>query len=450
MGEQRLRVLRVYHAGRDRSHRARERALAAAGVDVVLVVPSQWPESGAEPTLSSEPFEVVPLPVSRAGDVNRHRYADPAALAAVIRRVDPDLVDLHEEPFSAVTHQILAALPAGTPVVGYTAQNLDKRYPPPFTGWERQAFGRLSAIAPCSRQAASVIRGRGYAGLVEVLPLGHDPAVFSPGDQKHTDEVFQLALAGRLVPEKGVADAVEVLAEVRRNREARLVVVGSGPEAARLPELATQWGVAGHVDLLPWAEESALAGIYRDSHVVVVPSQATSRWVEQFGRGVVEAQASGARRRRVCQRDHPRGGGRRCLAVGGGRPGRPGPRRRAARPGPGRVGGVAAARDRRRSGQAVGCRRGPAGRSLRPCRRGLSGAARLGPARRPGRRLAPSSARRRRRATASSGRSPYRCCVTSRGSAGRSARSPTSPAADPPRVAHWWGYSTTHGPLVGL
>ena len=48
----------------------------------------------------------------------------------------------------------------------------------------------------------------------------------------------QLALAGRLVPEKGVADAVEVLAEVRRHRNARLVVVGSGPEAARIPELA--------------------------------------------------------------------------------------------------------------------------------------------------------------------------------------------------------------------
>lgn len=294
MGEQRLRVLRIYHAGRDRSHRARERALVAAGVDVVLVVPSSWPESGSESTLSDEPFEVVSLPVSRAGDVNRHRYADPAALVAVIRRVAPDLVDLHEEPFSAVTHQVLAALPVGTPAVGYTAQNLDKRYPPPYTSWERQAFGRLSAIAPCSRQAASVVRGRGYAGLIEVLPLGHDPGVFSPGHQQHADELFRLALAGRLVPEKGVADAVEVLAEVRRHRDARLVVVGSGPEAARIPELASKWGVTGHVDLLPWADESSLAEIYRGSHVVVVPSQATSRWVEQFGRGVVEAQACGA------------------------------------------------------------------------------------------------------------------------------------------------------------
>jgi glycosyltransferase involved in cell wall biosynthesis len=289
-----MRVLRIYHAGRDRSHRARERAMVAAGLDVVLAVPTQWPESGAEPALSAEPFEVVELAVTRPGDVNRHRYADPAALAALIRRVEPDLVDIHEEPFSAITHQLVSALPAGVPAVGYTAQNLDKRYPPPFPAWERRAYARLSALQPCSRQAASVARGRGFAGLVEVMPLGHDPTIFAPGQQQFGDAVFQLALAGRLVPEKGVADAVEVLAEVRRHRNARLIVVGSGPEAARIPELATRSGVTGQVDLLPWADERELAGIYRGSHVVLVPSRATSRWVEQFGRGVVEAQACGA------------------------------------------------------------------------------------------------------------------------------------------------------------
>jgi glycosyltransferase involved in cell wall biosynthesis len=292
--DQATRVLRIYHAGRHRSHRARERALVAAGLDVVLVVPTQWPEAGSEPALTDEPFEIVELPVVRAGDVNRHRYADPAAIAAVVRRVQPDLVDLHEEPFSALTHQVLGALPAGLPTVGYTAQNLDKRYPPPFTSWERDAFGRLTALLPCSRQAASVARGRGFSGRIEVLPLGHDPAVFGPGEQQHSDDVFRLALAGRLVPEKGVADAVQVLAEVRRHRDARLVVVGTGPESARIPELASQWGVTGQVDLLPWVDEAALAEVYRDSHVVLIPSRATSRWVEQFGRGVVEAQACGA------------------------------------------------------------------------------------------------------------------------------------------------------------
>ena len=35
-------------------------------------------------------------------------------------------------------------------------------------------------------------------------------------------------------------------------------------------------------------------GLYRQMHVVLVPSLATQTWVEQFGRVIVEAQASGA------------------------------------------------------------------------------------------------------------------------------------------------------------
>jgi glycosyltransferase involved in cell wall biosynthesis len=289
-----MRVLRIYHGGRDASHRARERALVEAGIEVILIVPSNWPEPGSETVLSDEPFRVVELPVVRAGDVNRHRYIDRRSLADAIRRAAPDVVDIHEEPVSSAMHQILAVVSETTTVVGYTAQNLDKRYPPPFNRWQRDAFARLAALYPCSRQAASVARRRGYKGFIEVLPLGHDAAVFPAGEQRHDDNVFQLALAGRMVPEKGVMDAIEVLAAVRRHRNARLVIVGEGPETTRIPEMASRLGVVGHVELRPWADQHALASLYRSSHVVLMPSRATSRWVEQFGRGIVESQASGA------------------------------------------------------------------------------------------------------------------------------------------------------------
>ena len=40
-----------------------------------------------------------------------------------------------------------------------------------------------------------------------------------------------LLLVGRLVPEKGVRDAVRVLADVRARCPAQLMIVGTGPEA---------------------------------------------------------------------------------------------------------------------------------------------------------------------------------------------------------------------------
>jgi glycosyltransferase involved in cell wall biosynthesis len=289
-----MNIVRVYHAGRSQAHRAREQALATAGIDITLVVPSQWPEGGAEPTLSHEDFTIVELPVRRLGDVNRHIYVDSGSLSRVLHDVAPDILDIHEEPFSVAARQWLAATPRGLPLVMYTAQNVDKRYPPPFAQYERAAYRRVDALYPCSAQAASVARGKGFSGLTDVLPLGYDDTLFSPGDQSFDDDEIVLGLFGRLVSEKGVADAVEILARMNRVRPARLVVVGRGPEEVAARARAEALGFSDRLELLSWQPASELADIYRRTHVVLVPSRPTATWVEQFGRVIVEAQASGA------------------------------------------------------------------------------------------------------------------------------------------------------------
>lgn len=288
-----MRVLRVYHGGRNATHRARERALVVAGVDLTLVVPVAWPEAVAPPGLRDE-FPIVELRIVRSGDVNRHAYVSSRALRLLIDDIQPDVLDLHEEPFSVASRQWLAKAPAEIPVVMYTAQNIDKRLPPPFAQYERAAYRRTTALYPCSSQAASVARGKGFSGTIEVLPLGFDEAAFTPGTQSLDDDEIVLALFGRLVSEKGVTDAVRILAAVHAARPARLVIVGSGPEEHTARTLAAALGVDDHLELLPWQSTADLAAAYRGAHVVLVPSSPTATWVEQFGRVIVEAQASGA------------------------------------------------------------------------------------------------------------------------------------------------------------
>jgi glycosyltransferase involved in cell wall biosynthesis len=289
-----MRVLRFYHAGRDPAHRLRERALAATGIEVTLVVPRAWPGMEA-PLRREESVEIIELPVERPGDVNRHCYAVPAAqLSELIQAARPDVVDLHEEPVSRVAAQLLPLIPRHVPATLYTAQNLDKRFPPPFARRERRALARAAALYPCSRQAASVVRGKGFVGAVEVLPLGYDDALFYPGDQDVATGQLELLLVGRLVPEKGVRDAVELLALLGRTRDARLTLVGEGPEEHAAVTLARSLGVVDRLQILPWTGAEGLATAYRQAHVVLIPSRTTPRWVEQFGRVIVEAHASGA------------------------------------------------------------------------------------------------------------------------------------------------------------
>lgn len=283
----RLRVLRVYHAAQVDA--ARDQALLRADIDLTLVTPDRWP--GRLESLAG--VHVVTLPVRRAGDVNRHVYAHASDLRQVLDEVHPDVLDLHEEPVSLATRQWLRAA-SHVPVVMYTAQNIDKRWPPPFARYERAALRRTAAFYPCSRQAASVIRGKGYEGAISVLRLGVDRSLHFPGEQALPAQPLVLGTVGRLVPEKGVQDAVRVLAAVAAAGEARLVVVGVGPEAEPARRLAGALGVADLCQWVPWLDQASLARVYRDMHVVLVPSSSSSRWVEQFGRVIVEAQANGA------------------------------------------------------------------------------------------------------------------------------------------------------------
>jgi glycosyltransferase involved in cell wall biosynthesis len=287
-----MRILRVYHAGRDSVQRAREQALIAAGAEVTLVVPDVWDKPDANVAARREGLRLVELPVRRSGDVNRHRYHR-SAIQRLLDEIDPHVLDLHEEAYSAAAHQWLSAASTDLPVVMYAAQNIDKRYPPPFCCYERRSYERVSGFYPCSRQAAAVARGKGFRGAIEVLPLGYDDDIFWPGTLGAPTDEIVLLLAGRLIPEKGITDAIRTLARVQQGSAARLVVCGAGPEEPRARELAASLGVAAHVDFQGWQSSAALAVAYREAHVVLVPSWPSSV-AEQFGRVIVEAQASGA------------------------------------------------------------------------------------------------------------------------------------------------------------
>jgi glycosyltransferase involved in cell wall biosynthesis len=288
-----LRVLRIAYEGRDHETRGRERQLAAAGVELTLVVPSEWPDPKAEKVLSPEPFRIIELEVRKPGNENRHHQRNRDDPRRVIAEVQPDLLDIYSEPYSVSAREWLRAA-GDLPVVMYSAQNVDKRYPPPYCEYEHAAHRRVAAFYPCARQVASVLRGKGFDGLITVLPLGYDDAIFTPGSQSLDSEEIILLLVGRLVPEKGALDAVRTLARINAQRPARLVISGQGPDVKPARAFAASLGLSKRVEFKAWQTGPELAADYRASHFVLVPSRPTFRWVEQFGRVIDEAQASGA------------------------------------------------------------------------------------------------------------------------------------------------------------
>jgi len=220
----------------------------------------------------------------------------PLALWRLLRSERYDLIDVHEEPYSLAAAEIavLRTLAGGQqPLIFYTAQNLNKRYPLPFRLIERIAMRKAAAIYPCSEGAARVIREKGYAGRVQVLPLGVDTGRFKATGARvngHAERRFRVGYVGRLVRHKGVD---RLLAAGAARQTWSIDVAGAGDQELALRAQAERLRMADRVTFHGGVPHEALADLYRRFHALAIPSIPTPGVSEQFCRVAIEAMACG-------------------------------------------------------------------------------------------------------------------------------------------------------------
>ncbi len=287
-----LRVLRISKSGVVTAWRERERQLRLLGADLTLVAAARWEEGGSPVDLVPEGDGFVVAVKTFGRHPNLFLY-DPRPLWRLLGSGRWDLVDMHEEPFGLAVAEVLLLRwlrSPGVPFVVSSAQNIEKRYPPPFRWFERRALTRAAGAYTCNRQAGEILRRKGLAGDLILLPLGVDVARFRPASRPAPEGTLRVGFVGRLIRHKGV----DVLLEAAAGDDRLAVeVFGSGEEADSLAALAGRLGVTHRVTFHGHVDEASLPDVYRGLDVLAVPSVPMPGWVEQFGRVVVEAQASG-------------------------------------------------------------------------------------------------------------------------------------------------------------
>jgi glycosyltransferase involved in cell wall biosynthesis len=288
------RVVRISHSSVVAEYRRRDHDLRHRhGYDMHLVCPPSYMEGGSRVEVGSDSL----LPIHVVG-IRGHKdhpilfwYAH-RALRRVLREVQPQIVDLHEEPYSLAAVGALSAVRAEVPdaaVCIYSAQNILKHYPPPFRQLERRALGIAAAAYPCSTEAGQVLRAKGFRGSLHVLPLGVDlaPEHAPPGDS------LTVGFLGRLEPYKGGEIAVRGFAKVADGIDATLEIVGDGSQRADLETWAAELGIADRVVFRGAVSQSEALRRIAGYDVVLVPSLSARNWKEQFGRVPVQAMAAG-------------------------------------------------------------------------------------------------------------------------------------------------------------
>jgi len=286
-----MRVLRLAHHAVVSSWRERERELIARGVDVSLVSSKAWNEGGVMVRLDAEQDSFV----AGAGTVGSHPSVflmNPIPIWRELGR-RPDLIDLHEEPNSLITAEVLLLRwlrRVRAPYVLYSAQNLEKRYPIPFRWMERKALRGAGAAYVCNVEAGEILRRKGLAGPAIYIPLGVDLALFTPTDRTAPRADAVVGYVGRLEPHKGVD---VLLRAVATNPGWMLQLTGDGSQRTVLEQLAVQLGIERRVEFLGHASGAELVARYHALDVVAVPSLPWPGWREQFCRVAVEAMAAG-------------------------------------------------------------------------------------------------------------------------------------------------------------
>jgi glycosyltransferase involved in cell wall biosynthesis len=310
VGERRLRIGFVYDAlvpwrtggAEQRVHELATRLARRHDVHTI-----SWSFWGPEPSIVRDGITHHGVGAPRAfyGDDGKRTVREAAEFAArllpALRRLRFDVIDCSATPYLPLYATWLTTRASGTPLVAtwheYWGSHWLEYLP------NRPVVARVARLLEAGarglgeqRIAVSAFTAERLAGSKHsagsndgVRVVGNGVDVDRIRAAKPDAERSDVIHVGRLIDEKRVDLLLEAIARVRASRpRVRCLIVGDGPERARLEGLVAQLGLAGNVTFTGAVPETRVAALLRASKVLALPSGR-----EGFGIAVVEGQAAG-------------------------------------------------------------------------------------------------------------------------------------------------------------
>lgn len=134
-------------------------------------------------------------------------------------------------------------------------------------------FSRAESIHVTSEQTRELVPLRYQSKTHVRLAIGIEGQPPASTQEKNRGTSQRILYAGRLIYWKGMHIGLAAFAGLlRKFPEARLSIVGSGPEEARLRQLARNLGIDRSIDWTAWVSQSELADAYQSHDVLLFPS----------------------------------------------------------------------------------------------------------------------------------------------------------------------------------
>lgn len=278
-----MRAVILSHEYLDPARRGKLRALAGLGCAITVATPGG--ESGIDGGVW-----LAPIPARGDGaDATRSVWSR-RALVALLRDVRPDIVQIEAEPTTqAAAAATRAATSLALPTVAFSWESLAR----PWSFFERRrrrtTLAAADGVIGGNRLAEGLLRSEAPSARHAVIP--QFGMALPPATERPDRAGLAVGYIGRLVPERGADILFRACNQVMGAWT--LSVLGTGPEQESLEHLAQRLGLAARLRWLGGAGREQVAQLWEEIDVLVVPSRASSAWVEQFHPLLIEAMAHG-------------------------------------------------------------------------------------------------------------------------------------------------------------
>lgn len=202
-------------------------------------------------------------------DLLHVHYAIPHSIAAMLAR--EMMADRHRLPFVTTLH--------GTDI---TLVGVNRSYFP-ITKFSIERSDGITTVSEYLRRRTVEVFG--VTNEIRVIRNFVNCEIYKPNPE-HRPRQKRLIHISNFRPVKRVLDCIRILAEVRKNVPAELLMVGDGPDRGPAEGLARDLGVEDFVEFL--GKQDHIERLIPTAHVLLLPSE-----LEAFGLAALEAMACG-------------------------------------------------------------------------------------------------------------------------------------------------------------
>jgi glycosyltransferase involved in cell wall biosynthesis len=288
------------------------RACRRAGADITVVGSTFNPYAGKLPWIPEVPSDLECIILSPLGFQRETGYLKwwYPGLGRTIHTVKPDIIHVVSEPWGLLVIESAIIRSLRRMNVRLCVHGCDNiyHYGNAIERLTRKAI--LRGIEPrldgfVSWNAAGIDLAKS-TGLPTSTPTAVIPGIVPDPDRLAPPSPLQrrdlrtklnlpqdevvIGFFGRLVPEKGVLDAIQAIGRLQSGAHF-LAIWGAGPLGREVDEVMSQRSMRGRFGgMLDFPD---VPDAVRACDIVVVPSRTVPHWAEQFGRIVVEAMLAG-------------------------------------------------------------------------------------------------------------------------------------------------------------